>query len=272
MKRYRLKSSFVDHLELLANQGNAVALASELGIEEFLMSTPPIDIQRIALSLSDPRVSSVKYVNLPIDGMLVPSHDTLTILINRQQSPERKRFTCAHEVVHALKNPTLAAHRQLPLLPYDSDERQCERLASMLLMPNPAFGERVNSLLPSVNSITKLARMFATSVQAAASRFVDVVEKPCLLIVSTFMNGKSGRTLRVKWAHQKMDSLEERPKYFLPTKGSLGLKTALVAIGRIKCSATRKTSTWETSKAEGNEGTSSHWCSQTASPWDRSPA
>ena len=229
MKRDQSRSSIVNRLELLANEGNVEDLASELGIEERLVSTPPIDIQRIALSMSHPRVSSVKYVSLPVDGMLTPSSDGLTILINKHQRPERQRFTCAHEVVHALKNPTLEAHRQLPLLPYDSDERQCERLASMLLMPNPAFRYRANSLPPSINSIVKLARMFATSIQSTASRFVDVLTKPCLLIVSTFRYGRSGRTLRVKWPHQNTYNPDGRPKYFVPQNASVRLRTGLIA-------------------------------------------
>ena len=201
---------------------------AHLGIDARLNATVPVNIEEIARLVG---ATTVRKADIPAAGMLIPVNEEFVILLNKDDVASRQRFSCAHEIAHTLLGyqPPSASLRQLPLLPSNHKERECENLAAMLLMPNPAFEDRANTLPPSIKSIVNLSRMFMTSVQATAIRFVDVLTKPSLLIVSTFRNGSSGRTLRVKWSHQNTHRPDGRPKYFVPRKASLKLQTASIA-------------------------------------------
>ena len=206
-------------------------LALAFGFDYKLMTTPPVDIRRLALSLKNPKVSSIRSAKLPVDGMLVPGKGGVTILVNGNHSVARQRFSCAHELVHAIRSPELPAQRQLsfPSTKPSERERQCERLASVLLMPNPAFRDCVDRFGHSINTVLKLHRIFQTSIQATAIRFVDVIKEHCILVVSGMSGGKSGRRLRVKWSSQNGDRLSDIGHRFIPRNASLDLQGALTA-------------------------------------------
>jgi len=74
-----------------------------------------------------------------------------------------------------------------------------------------------------------LARLFVTSIQATAIRFVDVIDEPCMLIVSKLRGGSSGRNLRIVWSHQNTVKPTGKPMYFVPRNKSIQLTTARLA-------------------------------------------
>jgi hypothetical protein len=204
-------------------------LAMAFGFDHKLMARLPIDINGIALGLRHPRISSIRSVRLPVDGMLVPNKDKLAILVNKNQPIERQRFSCAHELVHAYSDPSQPARRQLPFPSITPAERNCEKLASVLLMPNPAFRDYVNQYGHSISAIVKLHYVFQTSIQATAIRFVDTIKRHCILIVSRIGYAKSGRRLRVKWSSQNSDRILNSSRPFIPTNASLNMPSALIA-------------------------------------------
>lgn len=193
----------------------------------------PVDIEAIARALG---AKSVSKADIPAAGMLLPVGKQFMILVNRRDGPDRQRFSCAHEIAHALFDPAFSpALRQLALssnMPSASSqniEKKCDEVASLLLMPNPVFREQVDLAGASIGAITKLARTFATSVQATALRFVDEVDEHCLLVISQADRSESGFPLRVKWSSHNVLSAEGRPKYYIPRGAHLKLHTASVA-------------------------------------------
>ena len=94
-----------------------------------------------------------------------------TIYVNCQDSPQRQRFTIAHELGHALlhapelqKNPNLGIFYRRPLGDgaFDSiEEQQANRFAAYLLVPE-AF---IKEIYPSCKSHTTLSGIFNVSRQ-----------------------------------------------------------------------------------------------------------
>ncbi|MCH8062799.1 MAG: ImmA/IrrE family metallo-endopeptidase, partial [Chloroflexi bacterium] len=39
---------------------------------------------------------------MPVDGAYLPGSDGFTIFVNKNQSVQRQRFSCAHEIGHAI--------------------------------------------------------------------------------------------------------------------------------------------------------------------------
>ena len=85
---------------------------------------------------------SVVEEDLDAAGYLLPIGELRgTILVNKQDKEERKRFTIAHELGHwllglALKETT-GRFSQPKNAPYSEIERWCDQFATNLLMPEP---------------------------------------------------------------------------------------------------------------------------------------
>ena len=103
----------------------------------------------------------------------------------------RARFTIAHELGHyfidshriALTTGRAQPHGsscqyESPLLP----EQQADLFAANLLMPARRFVAKAKAHPPGLPAILKLADSFATSVTAAALRYVDADLRPCAAI------------------------------------------------------------------------------------------
>jgi Zn-dependent peptidase ImmA (M78 family) len=202
-------------------------LIATLGIEDLLNTKIPVDLEKLGRHFG---ARSIKKVNIPAAGMLVPIDNQFLILVNKNDWPMRQRFSSAHEIAHAAIDPKYQrVHRRLPLPSKSRLERTCENLAAMFLMPNPSFSNFLQSYGPSLLTITKLARLFVTSIQATAIRFVDVIDEPCMLIVSKLRGGSSGRNLRIVWSHQNTVKPTGKPMYFVPRNKSIQLTTARLA-------------------------------------------
>ena len=186
---------------------------------------PPVDIKRIALSLG---ATSVGEADLPFAGVLLPSGDSFRILVNRNHDVVRQRFSVAHEIAHVLFNSNHIAMRQSPTSQQNELERSCEALAAMLLMPDPAFGALSHGERPGIEKIIDLARSFLTSVQATAMRYVDVVKKNCVMIVSEARQS-AGSDLTVRWSHQNTMKPDGKSLYFVPNGMPMRVRTAQAA-------------------------------------------
>lgn len=202
-------------------------LVSDLGISELLNTELPVKIKEIAFALG---AKSVRQANIPASGMMLPSGDGFLVLLNKNDNRKRQKFSCAHEIAHAIYDPKFnpSMRRAMPSAA-NALEKKCNKLASYLLMPDPAFSNYVECYGNAISTIVKLARVFETSIQATAARFIDVITEPCALVVSSVKSGRSGRKLRVKWAYQNISKLNNKSFPFIPCGKSFDLRTSVLA-------------------------------------------
>ncbi len=206
----------------------------EHGLTRLLNEEIPVDIAGIAKAVG---VTSVTASDIPAAGMLVPTKGQFKILVNRELDLVRQRFSCAHELAHMLLNPVeKSAMRRSPVPASNDLERKCEAMAALLLMPDPTFSRLASLEEPRIRTITKLANIFLTSIQATALRFVDVIKEPCVLIVSENKYGQSDSKLRIRWSYQNTQRSDGKSQYFIPRGGTLRLASAMNAnqSGRIE--------------------------------------
>ena len=265
MDKYRTTSAFVptNQSALTNTEFNSEYLAGlidGLGIRDLLNENIPVNIGRIAKALG---AESVRQADTSFAGMLIPTEKSFRILINRNLSPVRQRFSCAHEIAHAIFDPGLTPamrHNEQPAP--NMLERNCENLAARLLMPDPTFTEYADSNAFSIPTVMKLARTFHTSIQATAIRLMDVIDEPSVAVVSKMAVGKTtGPQLRVNWNYQNIRRLCKTHSYFLPKGKSVGLATADMAYKtnhfqfgqeHIDIGDLRRSRTYTESKAFGN--------------------
>ena len=168
--------------------------------------------------------------DISVAGMLIPTKNSFRVLVNKKHSPVRQRFSCAHEIAHAIFDPELTpSMRQDVQHAHNALERNCEELAAQLLMPDPTFSRYANSDVCSIRSVVKLARTFETSIKATAIRLMDVTDEPCIAIFSAMAAGKTGPQLRIQWNYQNIRRVCRRHAYFLPKRKSVNLATAEMA-------------------------------------------
>ena len=198
-----------------------------LGIRDLLNENIPVNIGRIAKALG---AESVRQANISVAGMLIPTEKSFRVLVNKKHSPVRQRFSCAHEIAHAIFDPKLTPSMRHNARPAPNLlERNCENLAARLLMPDPTFGKYADFNAFSIPTIMKLARIFHTSIQATTIRLMDVTDEPSVAIFSEMSIGKTGSQLRVSWNYQNVRRLCKTHSYFLPKGKSIGLVTANMA-------------------------------------------
>ena len=218
-----------------ASSDDLVGAIADLGLTSLLNENIPVDIAGIARTVGAVKVSEA---DIPVAGMLVPRNDKFEILVKRGLDIVRQRFSCAHELAHVLLDPEHGVAMRRPPVPAGNElERKCEAMAALLLMPDPTFSTFAHLDAPGIRTIAKLAQIFLTSIQATALRFVDVIEEPCVLIVSEVRDGKQGFNLRVLWSYQNTNRPDGKSLYFIPRNGTLQLATARNASqsGRIEC-------------------------------------
>ena len=197
------------------------------GLHELISAKVPVDIEQVAMALG---VKSIRRANIPVAGMLIPEESGYEILLNKSHSELRQRFSCAHEIAHALLNPDFSpAMRSLPFASDRELEKKCETMAAMLLMPDPPFTEHANMASPSLRKVIELSELFRTSIQATALRYVDVIEEPCFLIVSELRIDEYGRTLRLKWPHFDVAHSEKLSLGYLKKGEHWPLTSAMLA-------------------------------------------
>jgi hypothetical protein len=166
----------------------AERLLQELGVTE----PRDIDLEAIAHYLG----ARVRY--RPLDGCdarIVGVGDKAIITVNTRTSPQRQRFSIAHEIGH-WKN-----HRGRSLVCRVNDyrpdsqistERDADRYAADLLMPHYLFKPAMQSVAKlTFKAIAELSNDFETSLTSTAIRFVEADHLPAVLV----SHGQHGR----KW-------------------------------------------------------------------------
>jgi len=139
----------------------------------------PVPIINIANEL-DLKIYETKSLADNQSGVIKKENDNFVIYVNQKHSPERKRFTIAHEIVHFLKHRDkigdehVTSSRQ-PLMrsDYESNdlaERQMEteanKIAADILMPR----EKFIKIWQALENLEEVAQKFKVSISAATIR------------------------------------------------------------------------------------------------------
>lgn len=115
------------------------------------------------------------------------------ILVKKGDLPARRRFTIGHELGHFLipshrgsrhcTRQDLAERRTDTL--HHKQESQANEFSAGLLMPKRSFSKDIDDLgSAEVGHILDLARMYGTSIEATANRYVEVSSEACAVIMS----------------------------------------------------------------------------------------
>lgn len=157
----------------------AERLLQSLGVTE----PQEIDVEAIAYHLG----ALIKYH--PLDGCdarIVGVGDRAIIAVNARSSPQRQRFSIAHELGHWRNDRGKSLVCRVDDYRPDhrlSTERIADRYASDLLMPHYLFGPAVKKLSKlTVKAVGTLAADFETSLTATAIRTVESDHWPAMLV------------------------------------------------------------------------------------------
>lgn len=119
---------------------------------------------------------------------LVQNGENGIITINASDDSRRKRFAIAHELAHWKMHREskfagiCAAQDLMTVNDEGSIEAEANVFASEVLMPRNLFYPMCRSLEPSFEAISKLSKVFDTSLTATALRFIDSTKENCFLV------------------------------------------------------------------------------------------
>jgi len=162
--------------------------AKEL-LEDLSLYSVPVNPKEICRKLQ------ITYDEQPFsgfDGLLLVDGDKQLIGVSSNIAEEsRKAFTCAHELGHYYydlsKGGSIRCSRDD--LGYGKQqlsdiEKRANKFASELLLPNDFFLNDIKNKKPSWDLIQQLAIKYETSLQATASRFVNLSHHACWIVVA----------------------------------------------------------------------------------------
>jgi hypothetical protein len=129
----------------------------------------------------------------PLDGAeacMIRKGNRGTILIREGLDLGKYRFNAAHEIGHFLLHATwsLKACTEEDFLLWKTgqeQEREADDFAVNLLLPKEMFIPKIEDGTPSFALISQVARDFETSLTFTASRYVELTECQCALVVSS---------------------------------------------------------------------------------------
>lgn len=113
-----------------------------------------------------------------------PKH---VIVVNANDSPERRRFTICHEIGHLVLGLPTAHDGTFHIESYAKrapSEILCDVFAAELLLPWRHFGPRLEDLEITFESITGLADDFEASLTCTGSRFAANNRSLCAFVIS----------------------------------------------------------------------------------------
>ena len=168
LEKPRWTSAAAKRLIKLAGNAESVDRAVQILIGQLLegRGDGPVDLEKVAASLN---VQKLYAADLPFSGELRRTNGAYEIAYGSHLSPERRRFTIAHELGHVLMersgrgNPKFGAEL----------ERICDKLAAEILMPSKDFKERCGNRA-TVQTIVQLAKFYGTSLSSTAIRFAEL--------------------------------------------------------------------------------------------------
>jgi Zn-dependent peptidase ImmA (M78 family) len=152
----------------------------------------PVDVEAMAR-----RVGITDLRDLDTAGMacalLADIGKTQGVILSAKGTPQRRRFAIAHQLGHFLLTAQRGDRQCAPrdLLetrrdtPRRKEEMQANRFAAGLLMPKPLFAPFVAALgKPGVAHLPVIAAAYDVTLEAAASRYADLSQDICALLLA----------------------------------------------------------------------------------------
>lgn len=142
---------------------------------------PPVDVEAVALAMG---VTSVERRPLMEDGRLVIGGGSVRIEVAHDVSPQRQRFTIAHELGHLLLTDAEDAMISYRARPRSADhvERFCDAFAAALLLPAPWTRARAGRPPFALADLCAAASEADVSLTATFHRVVDVLGWDTMLV------------------------------------------------------------------------------------------
>ena len=128
---------------------------------------PPTDLEAIGPRLN---ISEFRSEDIPISGELCRDENGFKVVFSSYLSLERRRFTIAHEIGHAVFEAT---GKNCPRIGTEL-ERLCDMLATEIIMPRDQFLKSLPDEV-SVRMVFDLARTFQASISATAIRCAELL-------------------------------------------------------------------------------------------------
>lgn len=128
------------------------------------------------------------------DARIIPVDDSFKIEYNPIQNSRRINFSIAHELAHtffpdcskSIKNRENKNRSNWEL------EFLCDIGAAEILLPYGKFAEDANKVSLELDSLLYLSDKYSASLESIFLRFCEIVEKPCAIIVASFIDGVKG--------------------------------------------------------------------------------
>lgn len=203
-----------------------VAKAKEL-VDRSGIVTPPVDPRRLAALQGIRRVLLSSC--LDASAQLVRDREGLAIVLNAKERPERRNFSCCHEIAHTfaldVETPKFRDVTSGLCSPTSLEEELCDWAAAEMLMPEKFFRPAANDLEPRISSVVELSQRFATSIRAALLRVGQLGVWPVLFIVWRFypLLGSTAK-LRVAWSVRP-----EGARCFVPRHAAADVRSGMYA-------------------------------------------
>jgi hypothetical protein len=159
------------------------------------VAVAPTDLEALKEALN---ISEFSAEDVPFSGELRRQGKTLKVVYSIHLSENRRRFTIAHELGHALMEK---AGRNCVQAGTDI-ERLCDMLATEILMPRNAFEERIGLTL-TIDRIFELRSIFQVSLIAIAHRCFELERASVFEVENDHVSWASGLVRKVPF--QRLD-------------------------------------------------------------------
>lgn len=186
----------------------------------------PVPVEEWATRLDIIAIESLETEGFEGGLMMFEDRSSGTILVNRNNNRQRRRFTLGHELGHFLlpwhsprhgqgflcSKKDMAVFRARPGGDrYLEMEAQANRFSAGLLMPAAPFRADLRSRKQfDVSHIVELAERYATSKEATARRCADMHDDPIAIVIS-----QNGKILRA-YSSKEFPRLAVRPGDQMP--------------------------------------------------------
>ncbi len=178
---------------------NSIAKDAKQLLEDIDLYSVPVNPVSVCEKLG------IVYDEQPYNGfdgtLIVTPRNQLIGVSSKIVEQSRKNFTCAHELGHyqydIATNQTFKCTKEdtgYGSQGRDEKEIRANEFASELLMPEEFFLKEIRNKEPSWALIEALTGKFDTSLQATASRFINLTHHTCWLVV--VKNGKMQRFVK----------------------------------------------------------------------------
>lgn len=212
-------------------------------VTDSCITVPPVNPLELARRQGIRRV--VLSDNLDVSGQLVRESGDFVIVLNARESPERRNFSCCHEIAHTFAlDHSFSKFRLVgdarTCVGASPEERLCDRAAAEMLMPEKFFTPLASELEASIDSLARLAKIFGASLRATIVRAAELGVWPVIFIGWKFAPRLgSSHKLRVSWSVRPAGS-----RRFIPRHASADLTSGMYATFTSGCQ------TLETAKLE----------------------